>query len=632
VRQAARLLLAAVLLAGCGGGGAPRTSAIAPQLPTGLPPALPDTIGFGTHVLAIGVRNLNEMWVGTYGNGIYVLRPRAKAWERIAADGDSSISWDFVNSFGFGRGNTVWYGTVGNGFGVSTDGGKTWRNWDSDQLDKEYLYVAADGIRVRGDTVYIATADGLLVSVDAGKTWRCVKSVTRATGGSPPRANPCAETLHTLPTEYLLSIDVTHDGTIWAGHLEGVSVSTDRGQSWTVPEGLADIGRVRAIAASDSTVWIAAEDGYYRRQGSAKQKFENVTLRALGWPDLPGKPRVLNMQLGATWPFVGLNAGLAAPDQGGAYRLQYLSAGERYPPAADVWAVAAWAYWPISGTTTGLARFLAGEFENVPIATRAEAPAPPKHPLFARPIGFREGNPFIDGTYRYGSTMGGNFQQHQGVEFNNPAGTPVRAIGDGVVVYAGPAERGANTVAIRHDQRLGTDYIFSAYYHNATLDVTVGQRVRTGDVIARVGNTGRATNDHLHLEVHIAPTPDSSAIVNPEERYPPYTVNPQLWIEPIAGTGIVAGRVLDAAGNPVPGARVHGLVVAYPEETPFSFAETYSDRAHAHPLYQENFAVGDVPAGNYTLGVDINGQRVWRRVTVRPGMVTFVEFRPGPSS
>ncbi len=61
---------------------------------------------------------------------------------------------------------------------------------------------------------------------------------------------------------------------------------------------------------------------------------------------------------------------------------------------------------------------------------------------FARPID-RSDNPYIDQTYRYGSTMGGNFQQHQGVEFNNPDGTPVHAIAAGKVVYAGPAEAGA---------------------------------------------------------------------------------------------------------------------------------------------------------------------------------------------
>src|SRR5690606_22730478 len=103
---------------------------------------------------------------------------------------------------------------------------------------------------------------------------------------------------------------------------------------------------------------------------------------------------------------------------------------------------------------------------------------------------------------RYGSTMGGNFQQHQGVEFNNPAGTPVRAIADGTVAFAGQAEAGANVVAILHDTREGDSYVFSTYYHNTELRVAVGARVRAGDVIATVGNTGRATNDHLHLEVH----------------------------------------------------------------------------------------------------------------------------------
>jgi hypothetical protein len=126
----------------------------------------------------------------------------------------------------------------------------------------------------------------------------------------------------------------------------------------------------------------------------------------------------------------------------------------------------------------------------------------------------------------------------------------------------------------------------------------------------------------------VAPSEDVGAIVNAQERFPPHTVNPQLWIEPVPGTGIVAGRVVDGSGNPVGGARIYGLVVAYPEETPFSFAETYGDRAHSDPAYNENFAVGDVPPGDYLLGVDIAGTRVWRRVSVQAGRVTFVEFSP----
>jgi murein DD-endopeptidase MepM/ murein hydrolase activator NlpD len=260
-----------------------------------------------------------------------------------------------------------------------------------------------------------------------------------------------------------------------------------------------------------------------------------------------------------------------------------------------------------------------------------DAPRAPLTTWFRRPIDQAD-NPYIDQTYRYGSTMGGNFQQHQGVEFNNPDGTPVVAIGSGTVIYADRAEQGSLTVAIRHDSTLTIHArklaIWSVYYHNSRLEVKVGQKVAAGQRIARVGNTGRATNDHLHLEVHVAPPDSAAAIVDSLERFPPYTTNPELWIEPLPGTGIVAGRVLDAAGQPVPGARIYGLVKPEPSETPFSYAETYGDRAHPHPLYGEHFAVSDVPPGSYVLGTQIGGAKVFRRVTVEAGKLTWVVFKP----
>jgi len=198
-----------------------------------------------------------------------------------------------------------------------------------------------------------------------------------------------------------------------------------------------------------------------------------------------------------------------------------------------------------------------------------------------------------------------------------------------VVVFAGPAERGANTVAIRHDRTLKGRFIFSTYYHNAQLLVSVGQRVKTGDVIALVGNTGRATNDHLHLEVHVAPVDSVPLIVDPSERYPKYAVNPELWIRPLPGTGIVAGRVWDAQGQPAPRVRVYGLVKAEPQETPYSYAETYGEHNHPDPDYGEHFAVSDVEPGEYTLAVVVGGRRMTRRVRVEADRVTWVEFGSG---
>ena len=630
--------LAAALVAACGSA-PPRRDNDNQLIDTPLPSKLPDTT-FGTHALVVARSRQNQaLWVGTYGRGIFVTRTDTTTkWRNIrSASGDStSLSWNFVNSVAFGKDSTVWYGTVGNGFGVSTNNGRTWRNWTFDQLGPEWQYVAPDGIRARGDTAYIATADGLRVTTDAGRTFRCIQASTRIAGGSTAnKPDACNEKLYLLPTEYLLSIELAPTGEVWVGHLFGISVSKDQGRTWRhlgeadgVPR-----TRVRAITVADSLgrMWFATERDVYRRT-KADSAFARVELKLPGWPGLPGGPRALIPSPGSEWPIIATSFGLASADVDGSYHLYYLPAGELYRPAADIWDMAWWGppAWPIAATGIGISRILAGEQLPglAPGLMETITPRDPAHPFFARPIRDDEGNPHVDATYRYGSTMGGNFQQHQGIEFNNPAGTNVRAIGAGVVAFAGPAEAGALTVAIRHDRRAGDRNVFSVYYHNSSLDVRVGQRVAEGDLIARVGNTGRATNDHLHLEIHVAPTADSAAIVNPQERFPPHTANPQLWIQPLTGSGIVAGRVRDASGQRVPGARVHGLVLPYPEETPFSFAETYRDRARGTPGYDEDFAVGDVPAGTYLLGVEINGQRVWRRIRVEANRVTFVEFAP----
>jgi hypothetical protein len=613
-----------------------------------VPSALPDGTGWGVHVLAVERAPNGATWVGTYGEGIFVWGPRAEEWRHIPQS-DDGLSWGFVNSLAFHDSMTVWYGTVGNGFGLTTDGGATWRNWTLSELGPEWQYVAPSGIAVRGDTAYIATADGLRITADGGTTWRCVQARDAVSGGNPRRDGGCTERLSSLPSKYLLALDVEPDGSIWVGHLGGLSVSRDEGVSWTTATGAGVAGaNVRAVLVTEEAVWAATESGIYVDSSSAGD-FREAEIRVPGIRGLPGAPRafLLPPQVepvvaapgrGAPLPApvlppaIATSYGMVARLNQGDYRIYYLGGADRFRPAGDIWALAWWGppYRPLAGSASGLTRFLAGDlpFSDLFLSERAAQPAAPRHEFFARPVTAADGNTHIDGTYRYGATMGDRFQQHQGVEFNNPAGTAVRAVGDGVVVYAGAAEQGANTVAIRHDRRLNDQYVYSAYYHNSSLEVTAGQRVGTGDVIARVGNTGRATNDHLHLEVHVAADTDSSRIVHPDVRFPPHTVNPQLWLEPLPGTGVVAGQVFDAAGAPVPGARVHGLVLPWPEETPFSFAETYADQAHPDPAYGEHFAVGDVPAGDYTLGVTVEGRRLWRRVRVQPGMVTWVEFRP----
>jgi murein DD-endopeptidase MepM/ murein hydrolase activator NlpD len=503
-------------------------------------PPLPDSTGWGVHVLALARAPDSSIWVGTYGEGIFVLRPGATAWERIANSSDTathSISWDFVHAFAFGPKGEIWYGTVGNGWGLSRDGGKTWKNWEYRQLGPEWQYVAPNGIVTRGDTTYIATADGIKVSWDDGVTWRVI---TDSAGAATAKDS----LLGMISSQYLLGIRVSPEA-LWAGHLRGRQRSVDGGRSW------------RAFV-----------------------DYEPCESECSGW------------------------------------RRRSLETDTAVPSLAE--------------DRPGLQRALAAD-PRAARAPRTNAPTQARHTWFRRPISLAD-QPYIDQTYRFGSTMGGNFQAHQGVEFNNPDGTPVHAIGDGVVVYSGPAEAGANTIAIRHDRPLMADgrrlYLFSAYYHNTRLLKQVGNRVKAGDVIALVGNTGRATNDHLHLEVHAAPTTDSSKIVHPDVRYPPFNANPELWIEPLPGTGLVAGQVWDSKGQPVQQVRIYGLVKAEPQETPFSYIETYGSRNHSDPVYHEHFAIGDVPPGAYTLGVEIEGKKVFRRIRVAAGKLTWVEFRP----
>jgi murein DD-endopeptidase MepM/ murein hydrolase activator NlpD len=595
-----------------------------------LPP-LPDTTGFGVHVLTIARAPApdNSIWVGTYGEGIFVLRRGAGSWEQLKHVADSaapSISFDFVHAFGFGPAGEIWYGTVGNGWGLSTDGGKSWANWALKQLGPEWQYVTPNGIVTRGDTVYVGTADGIKLSWDHGATWAEITDSTGATLGARPWG--------VIGSQYVLALARGAEGALWVGHLRGLARSGDGGRTWTeypTPMACARAecaDRVRALAPdTGGLVWVGTERALYRLDPAHS-----------AWLDKKGRPmcpvgsivKGCKTEMPPVAALVGAGPGHAyAATRDGVYAEDgdALNVCDVNRTVSALLFLSPGTY--AAGRPTGIGSCRVDQGLSLVGVSYQERPDTDargmRHTWFERPIALSD-QPYIDQTYRYGSTMGGTFQQHQGVEFNNPDGTPVHAIGDGVVVYAGPAEQGSNTVAIRHDRRFKQLFLYSTYYHNAKLLVTVGQRVRTGDVIALVGNTGRATNDHLHLEVHAVPFDSVALVVDPNERFPRYTVNPELWIRPLPGTGIVAGRVWDAQGRPAPQVRVYGLVKAEPQETPYSYAETYGEHNHPDPDYGEHFAVADVEPGDYTLAVAIAGKRVTRRVRVFAGRVTWVEF------
>lgn len=105
---------------------------------------------------------------------------------------------------------------------------------------------------------------------------------------------------------------------------------------------------------------------------------------------------------------------------------------------------------------------------------------------------------------------------HQGMDFSAPIGTEIFATGNGTVTYVGWKQGYGETVEIDH----GFNYA-TRYAHCSKLLVRKGQKVKRGDVIARVGNTGKSTGPHLHYEVHYNKKP-----VDPRNFYF-YDLNPE---------------------------------------------------------------------------------------------------------
>jgi murein DD-endopeptidase MepM/ murein hydrolase activator NlpD len=108
---------------------------------------------------------------------------------------------------------------------------------------------------------------------------------------------------------------------------------------------------------------------------------------------------------------------------------------------------------------------------------------------------------------RYGVRAG---RRHDGIDIAAPEGTPVLAAADGTVIYAGEQSGYGSIVILRH-----ADGLVTLYAHNSRLLVEDGDRVRRGQPVARVGQTGRTTGPHLHFEVRQGTRPKNPLLFLP---------------------------------------------------------------------------------------------------------------------
>jgi murein DD-endopeptidase MepM/ murein hydrolase activator NlpD len=204
-------------------------------------------------------------------------------------------------------------------------------------------------------------------------------------------------------------------------------------------------------------------------------------------------------------------------------------------------------------------------------------------------------------------------------------GTPVRAVADGQVVYAGndnelpfgprPGFYG-NLIVTRLDATPEVEPIFALFGHLDRILVAQGQPVRAGDVIGVVGMSGIAIGPHLHLEIRQG-----------ENSYQA-TRNPALWLSSLPGRGTLAGRIVDETGQAVAGERL----LVYRTENPRAVWRVVKSYL-ASPLIQsddvagENFALSDVPAGEYRIVAGRSGSTVQIPVRIEADRLTLVEIR-----
>lgn len=245
---------------------------------------------------------------------------------------------------------------------------------------------------------------------------------------------------------------------------------------------------------------------------------------------------------------------------------------------------------------------------------------PYDHFYFSRPIAADEINwPLAD--YRYGGVF---FEDviHTGVDIPAPMDTPVLSAGPGKVTWAGyglyygyydSSDPYGLAVLIRHDFGFQGEKLYTVYAHLDRVDVAKGQYVETGEQLGLSGQTGKVTGPHLHFEVRLG----KDGIFT--------TRNPELWLVPPQGWGVLAGRIMNNRGVLL---ESHLVTVRSLENGQIWRANSYGrGPVVSDPYYWENVVISDLPAGRYEIEINFWGKDLTQEIEVRPGLVSYFTLR-----
>ncbi len=251
--------------------------------------------------------------------------------------------------------------------------------------------------------------------------------------------------------------------------------------------------------------------------------------------------------------------------------------------------------------------------------------------LLARPVG-GAGRKTIDISDRFGSYRRRTQDANHGVNFLNSTGTSVVAAADGVVVVAGDDSSTAyalrtntygNLVILKHDLPGISQPVYTLYAHLSEVSVKSKDEVKRGQEIGKVGMSGRVTGSTLHFEVRLG-----------ENTYQDVR-NPELWMELLPDEngqtqGALAGQILDPNGKYVQISNIVLEQLAGPGQPAIKtlYLKTYAEkRLMGLDPWQESFAIGDIPAGEYQISFYWQNRLQQRLIKVKPGKLTLVSFQ-----
>ena len=252
---------------------------------------------------------------------------------------------------------------------------------------------------------------------------------------------------------------------------------------------------------------------------------------------------------------------------------------------------------------------------EVPLALTAN-----DHFYFNRPLSLSTSHK-LNVDYRYGYYYPDEDVVHTGIDIAGSRGDAVLAAAPGKVIFAGYGLlNGANdsedpyglAVMLRHSFSYEGYTIYTVYAHLDKVSVTKGAWLESGDKVGTIGMTGNTSGPHLHFEIRI------------ENSNGDKVQNPELWLAPLVGYGVLAGRIETTYGMMM---TTKTLWLKSLESGKTWTLITYAPKTkQVDDYYRENFAIGDLPLGDYEISTYYNGLIYKREIFIAPGAVNYIKF------